>query len=228
MRWLRLGGAAILLLAAAVVAFAVGRPVQVLPRMAPAPPYSLFDPWGESVTAPKEGAPITLYTFGAARDEGGLAAVERVYREVGQALAGEGYAGDVAFAFITVDPDHDTPEVLQRVAQRLAAPPGFPTITFLTGPWVAIRLTVGTGFGVYYQPAPSGGNPDALANGPPYYEPVLVVVDGEHLIRARYPLSEVRPEAILRDVRLLQKEAMAEGATRWIYEGAHLFLCYPR
>lgn len=228
MRWLRIGGVVLLLLAAAVVAFAVGRPVQVLPRMAPAPPFDLLDPWGESVSAPKDGAPITIYTFGAIRREDHLAEVERAFRDIAQALASEGYGDSVAFAYITVDPDHDTPEALRPVAERLAAQPGFPKITFLTGPWVAIRLTVGTGFGVYYEPAPQGehGNPDPAE--PPTYDPVVVVVDGDHAIRARYPLSGTKPETLLRDVRLLTKEAMAEGATRWIYEGAHFFLCYPR
>lgn len=229
MRWLRLGGVVLLVLAAAVVAFAVGRPIQVLPRMAPAPPYDLVDPWGRGVSAPREDAPIaTIYTFGAIRDGEGLAEVERVYREIADVLEREGYADDVAFAYITVDPDHDSPEVLQEAAKRLAASPGFPTTTFLTGPWVAIRLVVGTGFGVFYQPAASSESADPGALPPPLYDPVVIIVDGDHLIRARYALAEVKPETILRDVRLLTKEAMAEGATRWVYEGAHLFLCYPR
>lgn len=228
MRWVRPAGWALLAaLAAGVAAFAIGRPVQVLPRMAPAPPFEFVDPWGEEFASPREGAPITIYTFGAVRDEAGLAEAERMYRQVGEALAREGYGGDVAFAYITVDPDHDTPTVLQRAARMFEAPPEFPPITFLTGPWVAVRLAVGTGFGVYYQPAEGEGEAAGEAP-PPKYDPVVAVVDGDHLIRARYPLAEARPELLVRDVRLLTKEAAAEGASRWIYEGAHLFLCYPR
>ena len=45
-RRFRIVGALLIGLAAAIFAFAVGRPVKVLPRVAPAPPFELVDPWG--------------------------------------------------------------------------------------------------------------------------------------------------------------------------------------
>lgn len=213
-------------LAAAVFLFAVGRPVKVLPRMAPAPPFELVDPWGEAVTAPVTGGPITLYTFGALRDAQGMAAIGRFYQEAKRALAEAGREDEVRFRFISVDPDHDTPEALR---QALSGPwnEALSGMTLLTGSWVAIRLVVGTGFGVYFEP-PQGVDDAAGAAGPPRYDPTVVVVDGDHVIRARYPLAGYDTATLLRDVHLLKKEAEAKGATRWIYEGAHLFLCYPR
>ena len=98
----------------------------------------------------------------------------------------------------------------------------------LTGSWVAIRLVVGTGFGVYYEaPQPAGDGAYEPA-GPPRYDPTVIIVDGDHVIRARYALEGFDTSTLVRDVNLLAKEAEAQGATRWIYEGAHLFLCYPR
>ena len=64
-----------------------------------------------------------------------------------------GFADAVEFVFITVDPDHDNPEALRRA---IASPPTVrslpPQMMPLTGSWIAIRMVVGTGFGVYFQP----------------------------------------------------------------------------
>jgi len=228
MKRLRTGGAiAFVLVAVAVFAFAVGRPIQVLPRVAAAPPFELMDPWGVPLLAPLESDRITLYTFGASRNEEGMAEVARVYREIGGALAEAGYGDDVRFVYITVDPDFDTPQVLRQAAEALDAD-GLPEFTFLTGSWVAIRMAVGAGFGVYFEAAQDGGDAAGAQNAPPAYDPVLIVVDADHTIRARYALGEATPQVLLRDMELLAKEASATGASRLVYEGAHLFLCYPR
>lgn len=217
---LRIGAGLLIAVAALIFAFAVGRPVQVLPRVAPAPPFELVDASGAPVMAPREGSPITLYLFGAVRDEAGMEQVKRFYHEASRALAAAGYSDGVAFSFITVDPDHDTPEVLRQAAERLVVPQGLP-LSFLTGSWVAIRMVVGTGFGVYFQPS---ADPEL----PPAYDPAVIIVDENHVIRARYGLDQLDSRTLVRDINLLAKEAGAKGASRWIYEGAHLFLCYPR
>lgn len=219
-RKLRILVGVLLGLAALVFIFAVGRPVKVLPRMAPAPPFELFDASGAPVQAPRAGSPITFYLFGATRDEQGMQQVRRFYQEASEALGAAGFGEKVAFRLITVDPDHDTPDVLQQAAAALGPRQGAP-LTLLTGSWVAIRMVVGTGFGVYFSPASDRASP-------PAYDRAVVVVDGNHVIRARYGLEQVDTKTLVRDVNLLLKEADATGATRWIYEGAHLFLCYPR
>lgn len=230
---LRIAGAIGIALAALIFAFAVGRPIKVLPRMAPAPPFELLDPWGKPVSAPREDAKITLYTFGALRDQEGMARIRAFYDEAHRALSDAGFADAVEFVFITVDPDHDDPEALRRA---IASPPTVrslpPQMMPLTGSWIAIRMVVGTGFGVYFQPpaveAHQGAGQLAAALPPPKYDPTVIVVDRDHVIRARYALNQFDTGTLVRDVNLLVKEANAQGATRWIYEGAHLFLCYPR
>lgn len=216
----------LVVLAAGVAFFAIGRPVKVLPRMAPAPPFELLDPWGETVSAPAEDEAITFYTFGALRDAEGMAAIERFVSDAGRALAEAGHGERVRFRFISVDPDHDTPEALRQAIHAAQGSP-LSEVTMLTGSWVAIRLVVGTGFGVYYEPPQASDHPTETA-GPPRYDPTIIVVDDDHVIRARYPLQSLDTATLVRDVNLLAKEAEAQGATRWIYEGAHLFLCYPR
>jgi len=47
-------------------------------------------------------------------------------------------------------------------------------------------------------------------------------------VRARYGVRNLSKARLARDLGLLVKEAQAEGASRLIYETAHLFMCYPR
>lgn len=232
-RGYRIASAIGIVLAALIFAFAVGRPVKVLPRMAPAPPFELVDPWGQRVAAPREGSSITLYTFGALRDEQGMERVRDFYDRASRALADAGVKDEVEFVFITVDPDHDDPEALRQAVTSRTTSGGLPSqMTLLTGSWVAIRMVVGTGFGVYFEPPPAPGQEGfarlATPLPPPSYDPTVIVVDRDHLIRARYALDQFDTATLVRDIHLLVKEAEAQGATRWIYEGAHLFLCYPR
>src|SRR5690606_20017999 len=226
---LRIAGAIGIALAALIFAFAVGRPIKVLPRMAPAPPFELLGRWGKPVSAPREDAKITLYTFGALRDQEGMARIRAFYDEAHRALSDAGFADAVEFVFITVDPDHDSPEALRKMLASPAAVRGLPPqMTLLTGSWIAIRMVVGTGFGVYFQP-PAVDDPQGAAQlaalPPPKYDPTVIVVDRDHVIRARYAVNQLDTGTLVRDIDLLVKEASAEGATRWIYEGAHLFLC---
>lgn len=229
-RPLRIAAAAAIVLVAAIVAFAVFRPVQVLPRVGPAPPLELVDETGRVFRAPGSESEITIYTFGASRDLQGLDELGRFYREVGRALADAGREEAVAFRFITIDPDHDTPDALAGAAARIRGERMFalPEISFLTGSWVAVRTAVGAGFGVFFEAAAGAEAVETDASRPPRYDPAVIVVDSDHVIRSRYRLGEVQAATILRDVELIGREAEATGAGRLIYEGAHLFLCYPR
>src|SRR5690625_5151523 len=94
-------------------------------------------------------------------------------------------------------------------------------VRMLTGSWVALRLAVGTGFGLYYE-VPSDGD------GAFVYEPTVAIVDWNGVLRARYGPDEVDTQVLLLDMGLLSREIAAEGAEAWVYAGAHLFLCYPR
>ena len=70
---LRIAGAIGVALAALIFAFAVGRPIKVLPRMAPAPPFELLDPWGKtgvSATRGRKDHPLHLRRAPRRRGDG--------------------------------------------------------------------------------------------------------------------------------------------------------------
>src|SRR5256712_2477065 len=81
-------------------------------------------------------------------------------------LLGDRMGRDVFFYSITIDPDHDTPEVLKEYAAKYQAGPGW---TFLTGKKEEIEL-ISKKLGLYSAPNPS--NPDG-------HTPMLVIGNEE-------------------------------------------------
>jgi protein SCO1 len=81
-------------------------------------------------------------------------------------LLGDRMGRDVFFYSITIDPDHDTPEVLKAYAEKYQAGPGW---TFLTGTQQDIEL-ISKKLGLYSEPNPS--NPDG-------HTPMLLVGNEE-------------------------------------------------
>jgi protein SCO1/2 len=81
-------------------------------------------------------------------------------------LLGDRMGRDVFFYSITIDPDHDTPEVLKEYAAKYQAGPGW---TFLTGKQADIDL-ISKKLGLYAAPNPS--NPDG-------HQPFLLVGNEE-------------------------------------------------
>ena len=81
-------------------------------------------------------------------------------------LLGERMGRDVFFYSITIDPDHDTPEVLKEYAAKYQAGPGW---TFLTGKQADIDL-ISKKLGLYAAPNPA--NPDG-------HQPFLLVGNEE-------------------------------------------------
>lgn len=221
-RWkLALGFGALLM--GGVLYFALARPVQVLPLMAPVPAFELVDDRGNPFRSYDRVGTVTLYAVGATRDTEGMAHIARLFGDLGGVVAAEpGLGRDLEFAFVTIDGEYDTPERLAAMRPQLDRGQGVP-VHLLTGSWVALRLAVGTGFGVYYEPAPEGSG-----QGPFHYEPTVLVVDWNGVIRSRYDVAAADPAILLRDFKLLRREADAQGAQKWVYAGAHLFLCYPR
>lgn len=217
----------LLVVTAAVIAFAVFRPIQVLPRIRPLPPWVLTDHTGQAYSSADLQDKVVLVGFLATRDPAvpqRLAQLKEFWAEAkarqGQ-WTGESGAG-LQLALITVDPEHDDPSTLAA----FAADHGIDGEGWrlLTGTPLSVKLVVGGGLEVFYGPVENGAAPDA----PPVYEPVLVLLDGTGMIRGRYLSDPLAADVLLRDLELLNKEMASTGAGRLGYEAAHLFLCYPR
>lgn len=81
----------------------------------------------------------------------------------------------------TVDPEHDTPEVLARYAERYAAPDDW---LFLSGPAAEVYPLVREGFLLAVEPSPPPGT--ASPQEPILHSNRFVLVDGEGRIRGYY------------------------------------------
>jgi protein SCO1/2 len=184
-----------------------------------APGYALRDQDGNQVTNEDLRGKITLYNFTYSGCADGCVQTSGLLKTTQEWLKGvdtQGY--DIELVTITIDPEHDSPETLQRFAAAQGAEPeGW---RFLTGAPDKVKMVVGGGFGVFYE---------AQTNGSFQFEPMLALVDGTGILRARYRTTPPSPEILQRDISLVLTEAQnSTGPTALIYETAHLFLCYPK
>lgn len=215
--WALIGFIALLLVG--VFAFVTLRPIQVLPRITLAPGFSLLDQSGTQLTNEDLRGHLVLYNFSYTN----CAAPCQTTSETMQALQtrlDELDAGGIPVRLVTisVDPERDTPEVLHAHAAALGADPA--VWSFATGPAERLKWIIGAGFGVYYAPRDDG----SIA-----LDPAFMLVDGAGILRATYRTATPDVERILRDLGLIVEEVQnSEGAARYAYEAAHLFLCYPR
>jgi protein SCO1/2 len=207
------------LLVLGVLAFAIFRPVKVLPRIRLSPGFSLTDQDASKVTNEKLRGAVVLYDFAYAGCGERCAALDGTMREVQDRL-GELDLGEIPVRLVTIsfDPERDTPEALQAYARSAGADPE--RWRFATGDPKRVKDVIGGGFEVYYAPDGQGGF---------QFDPALALVDGWGIIRAEYRGQADEPDAdrILRHIALLVKEARnSKGAARLAYEAAHFFLCY--
>lgn len=89
----------------------------------------------------------------------------------------------VRFVSISVDPDNDTPEVLERYAQSFAAPESW---LFLTGTREQILHLTTKGFLLGLEMDPPPAPPGITAPEPILHSTRFVLVDGEGRIRGYY------------------------------------------
>lgn len=234
-RRLTLGAACVgLLLAAGVLYFALGRPVQVLPRGQAVPAFDMVDHNGTAYRFPDRALPVNVYVVAAAWDTQAAEAIVPLLHELDALVQERGWQELVHVAWITPDPERDDAAAMGALTERLPLPERL-DVAMLSGAPVTTRLVVGGGFGIYVgtTQAPGDGQPgfglDDGAQAPAVvYEPTMVVVDDLGYVRGRYGVRNVSGSRLARDLGLLVKEAQAEGASRLIYETAHLFMCYPR
>lgn len=209
------------LIAGALAHFALARPLTVAPRLGVAPPYSLVDEQGRKVTHDAFARLLVVYAFLTASP------ADDVAQRMGESLRAlqsrieqdPRLASRMRLLTVTVDPERDTPDRLRALSDRWGAHPEL--WRFLTGPGLAVKLLVGTGFGVFYEPAESQAAPVS-------YDPRFVLVDDRGLIRGVYQGPSLDIPRLMQDVQLVEREARASGAALLAYQAAHLFLCYPR
>jgi protein SCO1/2 len=101
----------------------------------------------------------------------------------------------VLIAFITVDPERDTPEVLRDYMSAFG-----PNFVALTGEAVAIRKAAKT-FNVFFQKIPLPGGDYTMD-----HSAVIYVVDPQARVRLMFTASR-RPEDIAHDILELLREA---------------------
>jgi protein SCO1/2 len=97
---------------------------------------------------------------------------------------------DVRLVSFSVDPEHDTPEVLQRYAESFQAPDRW---LFLTGKREDVRRLCVEGFKLGLDMAPAGTGPEPILHSTRF-----VLVDGEGRIRGYYEAFDEESVARLR------------------------------
>ncbi|MBI1295132.1 SCO family protein [bacterium] len=199
----------------AVLLFVTVRPVLVLPRIRLAPGYLLVNQDGVRMSHEDLRGHIVLYNT-AFTDCGetctaSWALMADLQREIG-ALNSE---IPIDLVTISVDPA-DTPERLSAYAQAN----GVDTTRWhlLTGDPDQLKYIVGAGMTTYY----------TVEEDKVTLEPSMIIVDGVGILRAEYRRGVPSLSEAMRDIDLLLTEARnSTGITKYAYEAAHLFLCYP-
>jgi len=195
------------------------RPVRVVPRLRLAPAFSFVDQDGGTLTSEDLRGEVFVLTFGYLGCSARCYPTDSIMRALQDRLA-EVDAGDVRVRLVSVsfDAERDTPAELRAAAVARGAKGGAWTFAAAGRPVVTTALR--DGFEVWVEPDEGGGF---------RYSPVFVVVDGQGVLRARYWLGLPDVDDLVRDLRLITREArVATGPARLAYEAAHLFACYAR
>ncbi len=221
--WQLIGGVLLLIITVGILAFAIFKPIRVLPRIRLAPGYSLIDQNGNVVTSEYLRGTLTLYTFTYTRcTSPQCQRTWKTLREIERRLP-ETNIGDIPFRFviISIDPEHDTPKRLQAFARRLGVDEERWLFLTADDPRL-LRYVVGGGFEVYYK---------QQEDGTFKFDTAYILVDGWGIIRGEYRYQTLVPDTdrIVRHIGVLVEEIeKAKGAAKLAYEAAHLFLCYAQ
>ncbi len=214
-----------------VAAFAIFRPVKVVPRIAAGPEYRLEDQQGQPFTQEEAGGRLALYGFGYSADP--TPAFQQTLadmRAFEHAVSAQ--VPDLILVLILFDDRRDTADRRAALAEAEGLDPTHWVL--LGGDAENLKRTIGQGFGVYYEAVPLADldierQPKLTADAQDYgylQAQRYILVDGNNIIRAEYraPLDIERTQ---RDIRLIVREANSTGVARTLNEAAHLFMCYP-
>jgi protein SCO1/2 len=164
-----------------------------LPRIGPAPELSLTTQDGQRLSLTKLRGKVVAVTFiyASCTDTCPLLTAKMAGL---QAALGADFGPKVFFLSITVDPERDTPAVLQRYAQAHGA--NFAGWAFLTGTPAEIRQ-VARRYGIYYK---------KTARGDVDHTFLTSLVDQSGTLRVQYLGVRFDPDELLRDLQALVRE----------------------
>lgn len=189
--------------AAALLTIALARPADALcheagkderlPRIGPAPEFTLTDQDGRRVALKELRGKVLAVTFIFASCADTCPLLTAKLAAVQDRL-GAAFGPDVRFVSITVDPERDTPPELKRYAQAHHA--NFAGWSFLTGTPAEIRKVAGR-YGVIYKKTPRGDVDHTFLTS---------LVDRGGTLRVQYMGVRFNPDELLRDLQGLSKE----------------------
>jgi protein SCO1/2 len=161
-----------------------------LPRIGPAPELSLTTQDGQRLSLKELRGKVVAVTFiyASCVDTCPLLTAKMAGL---QAALGVDFGPKVFFLSITVDPERDTPAVLQRYAQSHGAKPA--GWAFLTGTPAEIRQ-VARRYGIYYKKTPRGDVDHTFLTS---------LVDQSGTLRVQYLGVRFDPDELLRDLQAL-------------------------
>jgi protein SCO1/2 len=217
------------LMLAAMTAFVVFQPVQVIPRLAYGPEYNLVDQNGQPYTEETVANQIVLYGFGYTHDptETIGQTIDDMRRFQAQ-IESENFESEISLALILFDDQRDTIEARQQFADQYHL--DLSNWYLLSGEAEELKRIIGLGFGIYYEPVPLAELLDGAAESEDYgylQAHRYVLLDERNILRAEYR-TPLDLELAMRDIRYIIKEKNSTGIERGLNEAAHLFLCYPQ
>jgi len=164
-----------------------------LPRIGPAPELSLTTQDGQPLSLKELHGKVVAVTFiyASCTDTCPLLTAKMAGL---QAALGADFGPKVFFLSITVDPERDTPAVLQRYAQSHGV--NLAGWAFLTGTPAEIRQ-VARRYGIYYKKTPRGDVDHTFLTS---------LVDQSGTLRVQYIGVRFNPDELLRDLQTLLQE----------------------
>jgi protein SCO1/2 len=168
-------------------------PSEPLPKIAPAPEFTLTSQDGAQISLAKLRGRVVAVTFIFTRCSDTCPVLTPMMSLVRDQL-GSDFGRDVVFASITVDPEHDTADMLKLYAQMYDA--DVAGWSFLTGPPQVIAALTRR-YGVFVAKD---------ANGSVDHSFLTSIVDRHGILRVQYVGVRFDPDELRRDLVSLMKE----------------------
>ena len=167
--------------------------LQPLPKIAPAPGFTLTSQDGAQISLASLRGKVVAVTFIFTRCADACPVLTPMMSLVQDRL-GDDFGSKVAFASITVDPERDTPDLLKLYAQMHGA--DVAGWSFLTGP-PALIVDLTRRYGVFASKNAKGDIDHSFLTS---------IVDQRGILRVQYIGVRFDPEEFRRDLVSLMKE----------------------